>query len=381
MKFMLLFALLAVCNAADGLKIYVFEVGQCDSQLVVFPSGFSMLIDAGEPAGTTAENGVNAAYIAKRVESILGKKEIDIFVLSHYHIDHMGGYEVGGIWYLLEKGGFTFGKFLKRNIGTYKGSSMSECKKSAVTWKYVGPMSEKTAKFVCYSTATGSKTKLSKVAENAHRCNKEQIVPPDTGAQVTVLIRDALGVKDSDGKALSRNSMSESVPVAENDFSICMRIQYGDFVYSTCGDLSGYYWKKATFAYHDVETSVADMMGSVDVYHVNHHGSKSATNEKWCSVLTPTVSVISCGGGSLPVDRPLKNLKAINSQVYTTGTDCHQSAIVKYDNIIQMGDDVVISYTKGAKTFTVASAAGKNSKTFNVKLNKASPAACKLLEE
>ena len=35
-------------NIFDSLEIHVFNVQQGDSQLVVFPSGYSMLIDAGE---------------------------------------------------------------------------------------------------------------------------------------------------------------------------------------------------------------------------------------------------------------------------------------------------------------------------------------------
>ena len=162
-----------------------------------------------------------------------------------------------------------------------------------------------------------------------------------------------------------------------------MRIQYGEFVYATCGDLSGYEYTTSDNekTFHDIESAVAPMMGSVDVLNVNHHGSKSATNEKWCSTLTPTVSVISCGGGegSLPSNRPLKNLKAINSQVYTTGTDCNREHIVKYDNIIEMGDDVVISYAYAATTFTVTNSKGGKAKTYNVKMNKPIPQNCELL--
>ena len=144
MKFLLIVIILLInfVNAGNALKIYVFNVEAADSQLIVFPSGFSILIDAGEPSGTTSETGVNAPYLEKRLYQILGKKKIDVFVLSHYHIDHMGGYKIGGIWYLLEKGGFTFGKFLKRNAGTFKGTSLSSCSKSAVTWKYVGKCSQ-----------------------------------------------------------------------------------------------------------------------------------------------------------------------------------------------------------------------------------------------
>lgn len=41
----------ACCYASTrtSLEIHVFDVGQADSQLIVFPSGFSMLIDVGEP--------------------------------------------------------------------------------------------------------------------------------------------------------------------------------------------------------------------------------------------------------------------------------------------------------------------------------------------
>ena len=142
--------------------------------IIVFPSGYSILIDAGEPKGATGTAGKNGKYIAKRLEEILGKKKIDVFVLTHYHWDHHGGYKVGGIWYLIEKAGFTFGKFLKRNAGTYKGSKLSDCKKSKITWKYVGKISSSAAKFVCYGTATKFSTKLNKIAENAHRCNNKQ---------------------------------------------------------------------------------------------------------------------------------------------------------------------------------------------------------------
>ena len=382
MNFFVLFALITLSQAADGLKIYVFEVGQCDSQLVVFPSGFSMLIDAGEPAGTTTENGVNAKYLAQRIEEILGKKKIDIFVLSHYHIDHMGGYKIGGIWYLLEKKSFTIGKFIRRNPGTYKKSSLSDCKKSAITWKYVGEMTEKTAKFVCYSTATQATTKLSKVSELAHRCNSQQIVPPDTGAEVRVLIRDAFGVKRNNGKPISGNYVSESEPPAENDYSICMRIKWFEFTYSTCGDLSGNRYQGGTgFWYHDVESSVAPMMGEVDLYHVNHHGSKSATNDKWANTLKPTVSIISCGDEStLPHSAPLKRLKNVGSKVFITN-NCNPDTVAKYDNIVNFNGDIVVTVSADGKSYTVAKKDGSKAQKFTTKTNKVAPSKCVLLEE
>ena len=184
MNILIFLLFITFSSAADGLKIFVFDVGQGDSQLLLFPSGYSILIDAGEPGGTTNQEGVNGKYLAKRIEEILGKKKIDVFVLTHYHIDHMGGYEIGGIWYLIEKAWFTIGKYVKRHIGTFKGKFMSECKKSTIDWRYVGEMSEKAAKFVCYVEAFVAPTKLSKFGEHAHRCDYNQIKPPDSGAEV-----------------------------------------------------------------------------------------------------------------------------------------------------------------------------------------------------
>ena len=124
MKFFLLFALVACAFAHNkkAMEIHVFKVGQADSQLVVFPSGYSILIDAGD---RDTKNAKHTKHIAKRVEAILGHKNIDVFVISHYHIDHFGKKGVNGIWYLLEKKGFTVKKFLKRNAGTYKGKKLS----------------------------------------------------------------------------------------------------------------------------------------------------------------------------------------------------------------------------------------------------------------
>ena len=376
MRFFLLFALVACAFGAinkKAMEIHVFKVGQADSQLIVFPSGFTILIDAGDRDTTNASN---TKHIAKRVEAILGKKTIDIFVISHYHLDHYGQKGVNGIWYLLEKKGFVVKKFLKRNAGSYSGSKLSGCSKSTLKWKYAGEMSTNMAKFICYAVSSKDKTKLSKVAENAHRCNSKQIVPPDAGAKVRVLIRDALGVKSTtSGNKLYRNSVSATTPVAENDFSICMRIEYGKFVYSTCGDLSGNTYKSGSKKYHDVETSVAPMMGEVDLYHVNHHGSKTSTNSKWTKTLKPTVAVCSCGGGSLPHSTPLKNLKNIGATGYTTGDDCNKANMNKAGGI-EMGDDVVITVPKGGKTFTVASPTGKNKKTYNIKQNKVAATKC-----
>ena len=74
--------------------------------------------------GDTDKTAKNTKHVASRIQTILGKKKVDIFVLSHFHGDHFGILGTNGIWYLLEKAGFTFGKFIYRNAGIYKGSKL-----------------------------------------------------------------------------------------------------------------------------------------------------------------------------------------------------------------------------------------------------------------
>ena len=383
------FTLFSFTFAATELKIYIFSVGGADSQLVLFPSGYSILIDAGEPAGsegTVGEEGVNGKYLANRLYSILGKKKIDVFVLSHFHFDHSGGYGQGGIWYLIEKAGFTFTKFYHRSVGTFKGSSLSSCSRDSISWNIIGSRDSYVDKFVCYATATTAQTKLSKIGTIAQRCNKKQIVPPDEGAEIDFLIRDAYGAVDTDtGKKLNRNSMKDEHPVNENTFSMCMRIVYGKFVYATCGDLPGRQTaitETTTSRYHDMETLIAPMMGEVDLYKVNHHGTKWATNQVWANTLKPTVSVVSCGDGSTthPSSSAMKYLTNVKSQVYTTGLCYDGGGSSYYKTLIRMGDDVIVTVPKDGTTFTVEGSKGQNKATYTIKQSKTAAVKCYGLE-
>ena len=61
----------AFAHNKKALEIHFFEVGNADSQLVVFPSGYSILIDCGD---YDWENASNTKHVAKRIEEILGHK-------------------------------------------------------------------------------------------------------------------------------------------------------------------------------------------------------------------------------------------------------------------------------------------------------------------
>ena len=68
MLFAIVATLLHRTCATAGLDIYVFNVGQADSQLIVFPSGDSILVDAGE----TSTGSMNCKAIADGSSRSLG---------------------------------------------------------------------------------------------------------------------------------------------------------------------------------------------------------------------------------------------------------------------------------------------------------------------
>jgi competence protein ComEC len=76
--------------ATGRLEIVALDVGQGDSILIVFPSGTTMLIDAGGFAGSDFDVGSRVVAPALRA---LGHLHLDILAVTHAHRDHYGGAE------------------------------------------------------------------------------------------------------------------------------------------------------------------------------------------------------------------------------------------------------------------------------------------------
>lgn len=71
-------------EASGLLEIHFLSIGQGDSILIRSPSGKTALIDAGPPA---------AARILKRYLRKLNVKKVNLFLVSHPHLDHYGGWK------------------------------------------------------------------------------------------------------------------------------------------------------------------------------------------------------------------------------------------------------------------------------------------------
>lgn len=76
----------------------------------------------------------------------------------------------------------------------------------------------------------------------------------------------------------------------ENAQSIVILLSYGAFDEVFGGDLPG--------ENPDVESIVGPLVGDVEVYQVNHHGSRFSSNDAWLDAISPEVAIISVGGNN-----------------------------------------------------------------------------------
>jgi len=354
MKFSEIFviaALVLVSSAVGGLEIHILDVGQAMSQLWIYPSGYTVFVDGPEWHWNSGEL---SKTVAHKLETLLnGTKVIDVAVISHLHLDHVGYAGYGGIWSLVENYDFTFKKIIDRDSGHWVDSNHDgECTESELVYNNVGTLSTTSTAWLCYATDPSSK--VYKVRQTAKLCSTSQVSPPDSGASVTIVAADARGAMMQDGRKVEGDHHHESFPPSENDYSIGLIARYGDFTFATFGDLDGEYAKSDYgYYYDDIEATVIHRVGEADVYNVNHHGSSHSSSMDFLNKLKPTVSVISCGKDNTyghPAQDTLDRLKKVSKSIYIT-EDGNPGA--DYGNAVITNDDIVITVSSTTKTYTV----------------------------
>jgi len=304
---------------SGNLEIHHINIGQGDSTLIVSPTSKTLLFDAGE---TYWNSHIDADTIGPYIQSILGCKQLDYVVISHFHVDHIGYVGYGGLWNLVEVQGFTVGQTLLRDYNTYLGSSSS----TFINWKTY--------------LEGGGQTKLhpATAVEGTGQVN--------LGGGV---VFDILTI-DGNGKIVPGNFSADPAPPSENDYSIGALISYGAFDEWLDGDLDGQFYEESGYSYHDIELSVAREVGDVDVYRVHHHGSDHSNSATFVNQLNPEVSIISVGSANTygHPRQTVMNLLNATSDVYLTE---------RGDSTVNIGAAVVagnvIVKTSNGNTYTV----------------------------
>ncbi|PID81487.1 hypothetical protein CSB20_02695 [bacterium DOLZORAL124_64_63] len=278
-------------RAEGNLIITCIDVGQGDSTLIQSPSGRTLLFDGGK-------NGRGNAIVVPLLQSV-GIDTLDYMVASHYHSDHIGGLDE------------VFAAIPVREAVYDRG------------WSY------SSATYDSYATT---------VAAKRQTIQPGQIIDLGEGVIVT-----CLALNGNDQLPPPYNDRSK-----ENEYDVCLKVEYGGFDFFQAGDLTG-----GGLSYEDIETSVAPLVGDLDVYHVSHHGSISSSNPAFMQAVQSEVAIISVGdnGYGHPAQEVLDRLVQYGNFVYQT-EEGEGGTLSSQDLRVLNGHISIV--TDGGATYTVA---------------------------
>jgi len=235
--------------------VFVQDVRTGDASVIISPSGEAMIIDAGHTNTGGATLNVLANYSITQLKYT---------VVTHYHEDHLGG--------------------MDEVINGLGGNS-------AITDAcYDRGYSYSTSMYDDYVAAAGPKRAT---------ISKYQVL--DLGGGVTLT---CVGV-------------NEGLQSHENEVSVCLRLDYGDFNIFFGGDIGGY----DSGSHEDIESQIMADVGECEVYQVNHHGSQSSSNPSFLATMDTMVAVFSAGspnGNDHPSQAAYDRVKAQGGYMYFT---------------------------------------------------------------
>jgi beta-lactamase superfamily II metal-dependent hydrolase len=257
--FALLFLLTSyTLRAAETLEVYFVDVEGGQATLVVSPSGESMLVDAGWPGygGRDAERIVAAAKAA-------GVKQIDYLLVTHYHLDH-----VGGVPPLAAK--IPIVHFVDH------GAVIDTDKDAQSLFAAYRPVREKGQHLV---VKPGDKIPLKGLDVEVVAAAGKLITAPLEGAGAP--------------NPLCATTPQRAPDPTENAQSVGIIIRFGKFRLANLADLT---WNKELELVCPV-----NRVGTVDVYLSTHHGMNLSGSAAMVHALAPRVAIMNNGarkGGS-----------------------------------------------------------------------------------
>jgi beta-lactamase superfamily II metal-dependent hydrolase len=316
------------CSGANAfgksasLDIYFIDVEGGAATLIVTPSGESLLIDTGFPGDRDAGRIANVAL------NVAGLKQIDHCVITHWHRDHVGG--VPALAKLIP---------IKRYYDHGLPPTIAADMQADYMDAYKQTTQEKSV-----TLRPGDVIGLRKSA---------------TPVRVRVLAAGGvvLGEQSSAPQVRPCGDNFEAKPedVSDNANSVGLLLTFGRFKFFDGGDLT---W--------NVEHRLVcprNLVGQVDVYQVDHHGTDSSNNPALVRSLAPSVAIIDSGprkGAEVQTFATLKAVSGLDSiyqlhrNLRTSDKDNAMAGYIANEEEACQGNFIKLSVDPNSRAYSVS---------------------------
>jgi len=296
------------------LDIDAINTGRGESTFFIFPDGTTMLVDAGaslispsnpippppqKPDSNTSPGSAITAFVKYFVPK--NNDKLDYMLLSHFHVDHMGGYStalpmapagdfrMSGITEVGAK--IPVGVIIDRGYPNYDYPvDMKEVNTVAHTPDEV----KNYIKFINWAKRSyGAKAEQFKVGSDRQISLKINPAKYNDFVIRNIVANGRVWTGKGDSSINTfPGDLSELLAAkpTENIFSDGFQLSYGKFDYFSAGDLQ--YNGKSTYPWLDIETAVSKVMGPVDVMKADHHGTANTDGSALLDKLDPQAVVV-----------------------------------------------------------------------------------------
>ena len=333
----LLFVAFKAQSAPRTLDIYFIDVEGGAATMIVTPLGESMLIDSGFQEDRDAQRVLHVA------RDVAGLKQIDHYITTHWHRDH-----VGGITLLAKL--FPVKNYYDHGLPT-------------------APANDINVQLIeAYRSVSGGKS-IALRAGDEIKFLSERPIPR---LRFRILAANALVVGEEAGAPQIKQCGADFKPIEEdktdNANSLGMILTFGGFRFFNGGDLT---W--------NVENKLVcpeDLIGPVDLFQVNHHGVNNSNNPAMVRALKPRVAVIDNGPrkgadpktyATLKSVREIEAIYQLHKNVVSTWYDNTASTFIANDEEKCQGEFIKVSVNATGRSYRVEIPAKKIGTTYHVR--------------